>query len=123
MDDQVNVFGEAIEECSCNPLTGFYRDGYCASGENDMGSHTVCVSVTDEFLQFSKSKGNDLSTPVPEYEFPGLIAGDRWCLCAQRWSEAYKQGVAPKVILKSTNIKALEIISMDHLKKYALDLI
>ena len=123
MDEQRNVFGEYIEECGWDPVTGYYRDGKCHTDDNDMGSHTVCVKVTDKFLDYSIQKGNDLSTPVPEFGFPGLIAGDHWCLCAERWSEAYKDGVAPKVILKATNIKVLEIISLDILKKYAIDLL
>ncbi len=122
-EQQRNVFGDPIEECGYDPVTGFYRDGMCNSDDNDMGSHTVCVKVTDTFLEYSASKGNDLTTPMPEYGFPGLIAGDRWCLCAERWSEAYKDSVAPKVILAATNIKALEVISMDILKKYAIDLL
>ena len=123
MSEQKNVFGEVIEECGGNPVTGFYRDGNCNTGEEDLGEHTVCVKLTDEFLQYSVKKGNDLVTPVPEYGFPGLVSGDRWCLCAQRWLEAYEDGVAPKVVLRATNEKILELISLEDLKKYAIDLL
>lgn len=114
-----NVFGEALETCSLSPLTGFYRDGCCDSGPDDTGRHTVCAIMTDEFLDFSKTMGNDLSTPVPQYRFPGLKSGDRWCLCVLRWKEAYDAGMAPKVILQATNEQALEYVTMDQLLEFA----
>lgn len=114
-----NVFGEKLIECSSDPLTGFYRDGCCNTGVEDHGRHTVCVIVTDEFLEFSREHGNDLSTPMPVYNFPGLKEGDRWCLCASRWVEAWNKGMAPKVILEATHEKSLEIISLDELVKFA----
>lgn len=105
--------------CSNNPLTGFYRDGCCNSGEDDMGVHSVCVIVTTEFLEFSYAKGNDLSTPRPEYNFPGLKPGDRWCLCASRWVEAWKAGKAPKVVLEATHERTLEYVALEDLVKWA----
>ena len=114
-----NVFGEALEVCSLIPLTGFYRDGCCDSGPDDIGKHTVCAIMTDDFLGFSKAMGNDLSTPVPQYRFPGLKSGDRWCLCVVRWREAYDAGMAPKVILQATNEQALEYVTMDQLLEFA----
>ncbi len=115
-----NVLGGNLEPCSTNPITGFYRDGCCNTGSDDHGSHTVCVRVTDAFLQFSSLKGNDLSTARPEFNFPGLNAGDKWCLCASRWKEAADAGVAPPVLLNSTHVKALEIISKADLDYHAL---
>ena len=115
-----NVLGTDLEECSRDPLTGYYRDGCCNTGPGDMGVHTVCAVVTDQFLEFSKSVGNDLSTSIPEYNFPGLRDGDRWCLCASRWDEAFKAGKAPKVILVSTNIATLSIVKLEDLKKHAI---
>lgn len=103
------------------PMTGFYRDGFCRTGVEDVGLHTVCVRVTEEFLLFSKAVGNDLSTPHPEYDFPGLIAGDQWCLCALRWKEAYDAGAAPKVVLEATHESALEIALLEQFKKHAAD--
>lgn len=120
--EQKNVFGEHIEECSCKPMTGFARNGRCESGPEDIGSHTVCVQVTQAFLEFSRFRGNDLSTPVPEYGFPGLKEGDKWCLCAARWQEALMFGMAPRVFLRSTNILALQEVALEDLKKYAVDL-
>ena len=102
-----NVFGEPLEACSINPMTGFYRDGCCNTGQEDVGSHTVCVVMTAAFLDFSKSSGNDLSTPIPEFGFPGLEPGDRWCLCAPRWQEAFEAGHAPRVVLRATHEGAL----------------
>jgi len=122
MEQQKNVFGDKLEVCSYEPMTGFYRDGTCNTEQRDLGSHTVCVQVTEDFLNYSKSKGNDLSAPVPEFDFPGLVSGDRWCVCALRWLEAYKEGAAPKVVLLSTNQKVLDIIPLNVLKSVALDL-
>ena len=115
----VNVFGEPIIECSSDPVTGFFRDGCCNTNESDEGMHTVCVVTTEEFLEFSSLKGNDLSTPHPEWGFPGLKPGDRWCLCAARWLEAYENDSAPKVVLEATNEKTLDIISIDKLIEHA----
>ncbi len=103
MSNQKNVFGDDLKECSVKPLTGFFRDGCCNTDSGDLGLHVVCTEVTEQFLVFSKSKGNDLSTPNPDVEFPGLKPGDRWCLCADRWKEALDAGAAPPVILSSTN--------------------
>lgn len=123
MSNQKNVFGDDLKECSVKPLTGFFRDGCCNTDSSDPGLHVVCTEVTEQFLVFSKSKGNDLSTPNPDVEFPGLKPGDRWCLCADRWNEAIDAGAAPPVILSSTNEKVLEIIELKDLKKYAIDII
>ncbi len=125
MDDkqQLNLFNEIIEECSCEPLTGFFRTGCCDTSDQDLGSHTVCALMTEDFLKFSMSQGNDLSTPVSQYNFPGLKEGDRWCLCANRWLEAYEANSAPKIVAKATNIKALEIIPMEIIKGFAIDLV
>ena len=119
---QLNVLGGPLLSCSDEPITGFFRDGCCNTSEEDFGSHTVCVVLTDEFLAYSKAAGNDLSTPRPEFDFPGLKAGQRWCLCAARWVEAYRAGKAPRVSLNSTNQAALEIVSLDLLKQHAVDL-
>jgi uncharacterized protein (DUF2237 family) len=110
-----NVFGEEVITCSTSPMTGFYRNGCCDTGEDDYGSHTVCAVMTEAFLKFSKESGNDLSTPRPEYGFPGLVPGDRWCLCASRWLEAHGAGEAPPVFLEATHEASLDIISMDVL--------
>ena len=120
---QQNVFGEPIELCCNDPLTGFYRDGRCNTGPNDLGTHTVCALMTDEFLAYSAAAGNDLSTPRPEFNFPGLVAGNRWCLCAMRWEQAHRAGKAPKLYLKATNIVTLRAIPLEILKPYALDLV
>lgn len=117
-----NVLGGELLDCSMDPLTGFFRDGCCNTNEQDVGLHVVCVELTDEFLEFSKSRGNDLSTPKPEFEFPGLNSGERWCLCALRWQEALEAGYAPQVYLQSTHEAALEVLSLEDLKKYAIDL-
>jgi uncharacterized protein (DUF2237 family) len=117
-----NVLGETLEPCSTAPLTGFTRNGSCETGPQDLGSHTVCAQVTTEFLEYSKSKGNDLITPVPEYDFPGLKPGDRWCLCAARWREALEAGCAPRVVLRATHEGALNLVEMDDLKVHAIDL-
>ena len=122
MDESNNVFGEALETCSEKPITGFFRDGCCNTSEEDLGSHTVCVEVTEDFLEYSRFRGNDLTTPMPDYGFPGLEPGDRWCLCAARWLEAYHQGMAPRVLLRRTHQKALDIVPMEFLRKHALDL-
>lgn len=119
---QLNVLGGPLLTCSDKPLTGFFRDGCCNTSEDDFGSHTICVVLTEEFLAYSKAAGNDLSTPRPEYGFPGLGPGQRWCLCAARWLQAYLVGKAPKVSLNSTNQAALEIVSLDQLKQHAVDL-
>jgi uncharacterized protein (DUF2237 family) len=119
---QRNVFGEPLASCSERPLTGFYRSGCCYTGPEDLGLHTVCVEVTEEFLAFSKSRGNDLSTPRPEFGFPGIEPGDRWCLCAARWREALEAGQAPRVILAATHEATLEIVDLGDLKRYAIDL-
>jgi uncharacterized protein (DUF2237 family) len=120
--EQQNVFGEPIEVCSMNPRTGFYRTGCCETGPEDVGVHTVCVEVTAEFLAFSKARGNDLSTPRPEFGFPGLEPGDRWCLCAARWQEALEANAAPRVVLAATHKGTLEFVQLADLKRYALDL-
>jgi uncharacterized protein len=122
IDESLNVFGEPLELCGQNPVTGFFRDGRCNTCKEDTGSHTVCVEVTQAFLEYSRFRGNDLTTPMPEYDFPGLRPGDSWCLCASRWLEAAENNMAPKVHLKRTHIKALEIVPMDRLKKHAVDL-
>lgn len=114
-----NVFGEPLVACSLKPKTGYYRDGCCKTDENDHGTHTVCAVMTDDFLVFSKNKGNDLVTPRPEYHFTGLKAGDKWCLCASRWLEAYHAGKAPKVLLEATNEKTLDYITLEELLVYA----
>ena len=118
---QLNVLGKPLVPCSTDPLTGFYRDGCCSTGLDDVGRHTVCAQVTDSFLQFSKARGNDLVTPIPAYGFPGLEAGDRWCLCSERWLEALTAGVAPPVVLQSTNEKVLRHIDLATLQEHALD--
>ncbi|CAJ2377010.1 MAG: DUF2237 domain-containing protein [Gammaproteobacteria bacterium] len=120
--NQKSVLGEPLEICSTSPMTGFIRNGCCETGPGDLGSHTVCIQATEEFLQFSKERGNDLSTPVPEFQFPGLREGDRWCLCAARWREAFEAGMAPRVVLRATHARALEIIPLADLKARAIDL-
>jgi uncharacterized protein (DUF2237 family) len=119
---QRNVLGGPLGVCSDRPVTGFFRDGCCNTSDEDIGMHTVCVVMTDEFLAFSQMRGNDLSTPHPEFGFPGLKAGDRWCLCAARWREALQAGAAPRVVLNATNETTLEIVSLEMLKRYAVDL-
>ena len=116
-----NVFGKALIHCCYQPMTGYLRDGYCNTIAQDTGTHVVCAIVTEEFLAFTKTKGNDLSTPVPHWRFPGLQAGDKWCLCISRWLEAEKAGVAPKVILEATHIKSLQYVSLELLQQYASD--
>ena len=117
-----NVLGEPLESCSIKPMTGFYRDGCCNTGREDIGSHTVCVLVTSAFLEFSKSRGNDLSTPAPQFGFQGLKPGDRWCLCAPRWQEAFEAGQQPRVVLHATHEAALAYCSLADLKRFAVDL-
>ena len=116
-----NVLGGKLGVCSTDPMTGFYRDGCCNTGGGEYGAHLVCAQVTEEFLVFSQSRGNDLSTPVPMFNFPGLKPGDRWCLCASRWKEALDAGVAPPIVLSSTHASALEYVSLSELKQYAID--
>jgi len=117
-----NVLGGPLGECSAKPLTGFFRDGCCNTGAQDRGAHTVCALMTKEFLEFSQARGNDLSTPMPDFGFPGLKPGDRWCLCAARWKEAFQAGAAPKVVLTATHERTLDFVSLDELKKHAIDL-
>jgi len=118
-DDALNVLGDPLVPCSYDPLTGFYRDGCCNTDAHDHGSHVVCAKMTQDFLAFSRSRGNDLVTPMPEYRFAGLKPGDRWCLCALRWLEAFQAGVAPHVVLESTHQKALEYVTLEQLREFA----
>ena len=120
MSDARNVLGTLLQECSVSPMTGFARDGICHTGQEDIGSHTVCVQMTDAFLQYSLSRGNDLVTPAPEYDFPGLKEGDRWCMCASRWLAAAEDGVAPPVILEATHIRALQVTTLADLEYHGL---
>lgn len=122
MTMQLNALGTELEECGLDPVTGFLRDGNCSTGPQDLGSHTVCAIVDEAFLEYSRSTGNDLITPMPEYGFPGLKPGDRWCLCASRWKQAYEAGCAPPVCLRATHERALELIELDVLKQFARDL-
>jgi len=119
MSTAKNVLGTELVPCGTDPMTGFYRDGCCRIGPSDIGLHVVCAVMTDAFLRFSRSRGNDLSTPNAAYEFPGLKAGDRWCLCAARWKEAYDAGQAPPVVLEATHMSALEFASVEELRQYA----
>ena len=112
----INVLGTPLKPCSTDPMTGYFRDGCCNTDESDRGSHVICAEMTQEFLDFSRQRGNDLSTPRPEYRFPGLVPGNRWCLCALRWKEALAAGVAPPAILESTHQKALEFVTLDQLR-------
>ena len=123
MEAKLNVLGEPLAPCSEQPLTGFFRDGCCNTAPEDLGLHTVCTRVTAEFLEFSRSRGNDLSTPMPEFGFPGLKPGDQWCLCAARWQEALEAGAAPRVVLRATHAATLRLVKLADLKKYALDLV
>ncbi len=116
-----NVLGGPLESCSFKPVTGFFRNGCCDTSWDDVGSHTVCVVLTEEFLAFSKAAGNDLSTPMPQYEFPGLNPGDRWCLCAPRWQEAFQADRAPGVVLRATHEGALAYCALENLKRHAVD--
>ncbi len=122
MFESKNVFGKELIPCSHDPKTGFFRDGCCNTSHEDQGMHTVCVVLTDDFLEFSKAKGNDLITPNPNYGFPGLKTGDKWCLCAPRWVEAYKEGKAPQVVLESTHEETLAIIPLEVLKEFSVSL-
>jgi uncharacterized protein (DUF2237 family) len=121
VEQALNVFGQPLESCSRDPLTGFYRDGCCNTGYDDTGIHTVCVRVTAKFLAFSKQRGNDLSTPMPEFGFPGLKSGDQWCLCAGRWKEALDAGMASPVVLTATHEETLAIVALADLKRHAVD--
>jgi uncharacterized protein (DUF2237 family) len=121
MTNDRNVLGGELEPCGSDPVTGFYREGCCTTGPDDLGNHTVCAVVTKEFLENQLKNGNDLVTPRPEYEFPGLQAGDRWCICAARWQEAYEAGVAPPVVLAATHARALEVVDLEALHEYAAD--
>ena len=118
-DPAINVLGERLAPCSTDPMTGYFRDGACNTCDADRGSHTVCAVMTDEFLAYSKYLGNDLSTPRPEFGFPGLKAGDRWCLCASRFLQAHEEGVAPKVSLSATHLRAVQIVPLDVLRRYS----
>jgi len=116
-----NVLGDELEQCGLEPLTGFFRDGCCSTGPEDIGSHTVCVVVTTQFLAHQRADGNDLVTPRPEYQFPGLVPGDRWCVVASRWRDAARAGVAPPVVLASTHERAIEVITLEELRAHAVD--
>ena len=116
-----NVLGGELQSCCTDPMTGFYRDGYCKTGPDDTGRHTICIVATDEFLAYSKSVGNDLSTPMPQYAFPGLKEGDKWCLVAMRWQQALEADMAPNVLLSATHESALQFAKLEDLKKYAID--
>ena len=116
-----NVLGNELQGCSTDPMTGFYRDGCCRTGGEDQGLHILCAEMTAEFLEFSKSRGNDLSTPVPSFNFDGLKPGDRWCLCVTRWTEALEAGMAPPVVLEATHVSALEFADLDDLKAHAVE--
>lgn len=120
MSDARNVLGTLLQVCGVSPMTGFVRDGLCHTGQEDIGSHTICVQMTDAFLQYSLNRGNDLVTPAPEYDFPGLREGDRWCMCASRWLAAAEDGVAPPVILEATHIRALQVTTMADLEYHGL---
>lgn len=122
MHESLNVFDEPLQTCGEDPLTGYFRDGCCNTSDDDFGSHTVCVEVSQQFLEFSRFRGNDLSTPVPEFGFPGLQPGNTWCLCAARWLEALEYDRAPRVYLARTHKRALEIVSLEQLKAFAIDI-
>jgi uncharacterized protein len=121
MTDERNVLGAPLEVCGADPVTGFFRDGRCATGPEDLGSHTVCAVMTADFLEYQVMIGNDLVTPVPAYRFPGLQPGDRWCVVASRWLQAYEDGVAAPVVLAATHERALEIVPLEHLEQHAVD--
>ena len=121
MSGPSNVLGEKLELCCSDPMTGFYRNGMCATGPGDHGLHTVCVRVTAVFLEFSRSRGNDLSTPAPHFDFPGLVEGDKWCLCVTRWKEALDHGMAPQVYIEATHVSALEFVDLKDLQAHAVE--
>ena len=121
-DDEINVLGEPLQSCSDKPMTGYFRDGVCNTCDQDVGSHTVCIQASKEFLEYSRFQGNDLSTPIPGYEFEGVKPGDNWCLCAARWLDAYQNGMAPRVHLTRTHKRALEVVEFEKLREYAVDL-
>ena len=121
MTDSLNVLGTPLKSCSTDPITGYFRNGCCETGPSDRGRHIVCAVMTDEFLDYSKAQGNDLSTPIPQFNFPGLNAGDQWCLCMERWREAHKAGKAPKVVLAATHQIALERVQLSVLEQFAID--
>jgi uncharacterized protein (DUF2237 family) len=118
--ERKNVLGDTLVQCGCSPMTGFFRDGFCRTDQQDFGSHTVCAVMTEQFLQFTRSRGNDLSSPAPQFGFPGLKPGDRWCLCVRRWKEAFDAGAAPSVILEATDDSALAIVSLDQLLQHSV---
>jgi uncharacterized protein (DUF2237 family) len=118
-----NVLGSPLEGCCTSPVTGFYRNGRCDTGQQDVGLHTVCAEMTEAFLDYTRNRGNDLTTPHPEFDFPGLRPGDRWCLCAGRWQQALKAGMAPRVALRATHERTLEVCALEDLKAHALDLV
>lgn len=117
----LNVFGAPLQECGIDPVTGFYRDGCCSTGPEDLGSHTICAVMTEEFLAHQQAVGNDLVTPRPQWQFPGLVPGDRWCVVAARWLQAHQHGCAAPVVLASTHERTLEVVSLDVLRQYAVD--
>ena len=119
--NQLNVFGQTLLPCCFDPLTGFFRDGYCNTNQQDSGTHIICALMTDPFLTFSRDRGNDLITPVPEFNFPGLVNGDYWCICVLRWIEAYENQMAPRIKLASTNKIALDYVDLEVIKKFAID--
>lgn len=121
MPQAKNVLGTPLESCCTDPMTGFYRTGCCETGPDDHGLHLVCAEMTAEFLEFSRLRGNDLSTPMPEFGFPGLTPGDRWCLCVERWKEAFEAGVAPAVVLEATHMSSVEFVSLEELQSHAVD--
>lgn len=116
-----NVLGGELQSCCTDPMTGFYRDGYCRTGPDDAGRHTICIVATEEFLEYSRSVGNNLSTPMPQYNFPGLKGGDKWCLVAARWQQALEAGMPPNVVLSATHESALQFARIEDLRKYAID--
>ena len=121
MSQPKNVLGTELQSCSVDPMTGFYRDGCCRTGREDIGLHLVCIQATEEFLEFSQEAGNDLSTPNPMYSFPGIVPGDRWCLCVERWKQALEAGLAPPIVLESTHISALEFVDLEDLQAHAVE--
>tara|TARA_Y100001968_G_scaffold301689_1_gene314222 strand:- start:22954 stop:23328 length:375 start_codon:yes stop_codon:yes gene_type:complete len=116
----LNVYGNPLKSCSCSPMTGWHRDGFCKTDSSDIGEHTICAVMNKSFLSYSYAQGNDLITPMPQYSFPGLKVGDHWCLCAERWKQAYDDGIAPMLILDSTEISVLSLIELEVLEKFSL---